>query len=252
MPTVQLKGQRMFYEVLGSGPPLLLMHGWMQIGADLLRLAEGLAVTYRVYLPDLPGYGRSTPPDRTFPPDFYQRDAARMTAFLDALGLSNVHVMGFSDGGEVALLMPILRPDLCRSVIAWGAVGWFRPDLCEVARQRSLPPTWINDGWRARHPGQRVDDWPHQWVEAFCAIIAAGGEISRGRAAEIRCPLMLLLGDQDALNPVADGRRFVEEASKTPGVARVFEVFKYAGHALHDEQPERFLAMVRNFLKQNE
>jgi pimeloyl-ACP methyl ester carboxylesterase len=249
MPAAQVSGQTIFYETLGHGQPLLLMHGWMQIGQDLIRLAEGLAIQYRVVLPDLPGYGRSVPPYRSFPTDFYHRDARLMCGFLDALGLSNVHIVGFSDGGEMALLMPIQRPDLCRSVIAWGAVGAFDTALCDHVR-RGLPPTWITDAHRAKHPGQDVDQWPYQWADAFCAIVAAGGAVSLSRAAEIKCPLLLMLGDQDRLNPIADGQRFIEAASRDGSAVRIFEVFKWAGHALQDEQPERFLTRVRNFLQE--
>src|SRR5260221_10578201 len=99
MPSITVNGQTMFYDMLGQGEPLILMHGYMQVGRDLMRLAQALATEYRVILPDLPGYGRSVPPFRTFPVDFYQRDAVLMGAFLDALKLPRVHVMGFSDGG---------------------------------------------------------------------------------------------------------------------------------------------------------
>ena len=173
-----------------------------------------------------------------------------MASFLDALGLRNVHIMGFSDGGEVALLLPIQRPDLCRTVIAWGAVGAFSPDLCEVSRSK-LPPTWITDALRAQHPGQNVDRWPYQWVDAFCGLIAAGGDVSLSRAHEIHCPLMMMLGDGDLLNPITAGRHYISAATQPDGPPRVLEIFKYSGHFIHDEQPERFLAIVRDFLRKH-
>jgi valacyclovir hydrolase len=248
MPSVYVQGQKIFYETFGQGQPVLLMHGWMRVGRDLLSIAKNLADSYQVILPDLPGYGRSVPPYRTYPPDFYQRDAGLMAGFLDKLSLSKVHIMGFSDGGEVALLMPILRPDLCRSVTAWGAVGGFGAEMCDHAKEHVLPTRVTND-LRARHPGQNVDAWPAQWTDAFCALIAAGGDVSLSRADQIRCPLLLMLGDQDTLNPVADGRRFITAASRADGIARVFEVFAGTGHSIHEQQPDRFLKTVRSFLQ---
>ncbi len=246
MPGIHVDGQKLFYETFGQGQPVLLMHGWMQVGRDLIAIANGLSDRFTVILPDLPGYGRSIPPYRAFPADFYQRDARLMTGFLDAIQLSTVHIMGFSDGGEVALLMATLRPDLCRSVMSWGAVGAFDTDLCESAR-RGLPPTWLNDSWRARHPGQNVDAWPQQWVDAFCAIIDAGGDVSLSRAGQIRCPLLLMLGENDKLNPTAAGQRFVQAAGLADSAPQ-FEVFAGTGHSIHEEQPDRFLKTVRNFL----
>jgi valacyclovir hydrolase len=250
MPSVYVNGQKIFYETYGEGQPLLLMHGWMQVGHDLLAIADHLADAYRIILPDMPGYGRSVPPYRAFPPDFYQRDTTLMTGFLDTLQLSNVHIVGHSDGGEVALLMPILRPDLCRSVSAWGSVGGFDQELCDHVRESMLPMR-IKDNQRARHPGQNVDAWPAQWVEAFCAIIAAGGDVSLSRADQIRCPLLLMLGDQDSLNPVAAGKRFIAAASRTGsnGTPGQLEVFVGAGHPIHDQQPGQFLKTLRSFLQ---
>src|SRR6266849_6396880 len=93
MPSVYVQGQKIFYETFAEGQPVLLMHGWMRVGRDLLSIANNLADSYQVILPDLPGYGRSVPPYRTYPADFYQRDAGLMAGFLDKLSLSNVHIM---------------------------------------------------------------------------------------------------------------------------------------------------------------
>jgi valacyclovir hydrolase len=246
MTIIDVDGQSIYYERIGSGDPLLLMHGWIQVGRDLESLAAQLASRYQVIVVDMPGYGQSVPPLRSYPADFYQRDAAIMVKFLDKLGLTNVHIMGFSDGGEVALLLPILRPDLCRSVTAWGAIGAFDPDACERCRQ-NLPPTWITDKLRADHPGQDVDQWPYQWVEAFCALIAAGGDISLSRAALIRCPLLLLLGENDSLNPPPAGQRYLHAAGST---AKILKIFAGASHAIHEQQPELFLQTVFTFLNE--
>lgn len=252
MPILQLPDQAIYYEILGpaNGAPVLLMHGWLNIGRDLLALANSLtAAGYRVILPDLPGYGRSVPPERTYPPDFYQRDALCLGRFLDALGLRGVHVLGFSDGGEVALLFAILRPDLCRSVTAWGAIGFYGPELGAYVREQ-MPRATITASHRARHPGQPVEQWQEAWIAAFSAIVAAGGDLSLGRAAEIACPLLLMIGEHDTLNPVSSVWQFVQAAT-TPGCPpRRFKVFSGAGHPIHEQRPDQFVATVLEFLKQ--
>lgn len=245
MPTLQLKNQTLYYQTVGAGDPLLLMHGWTMIGDEMLPLANVLAgYGLQVIVPDLPGYGKSVPPYRTFPPDFYQRDAAQMVAFLDALGLKQVHIMGFSDGGETALLLPILRPDLCRTVIAWGAIGAFPAELCEQQR-RGLPHTWITNAHRAQHPGQNMDVWPEQWVKAFCAIIEQNdGDVSMSKAHTIVCPTLIMLGDQDRLNPIAYGEKFVSRLRDGLGT---LEVFPNVGHAIHTERPLEFVGAITRF-----
>lgn len=249
MPTIQVQDHTIYYETLGEGTPLLLMHGWTQTGDDMHGLAEHLP-GYQIYIPDLPGYGRSVPPTRTYPVDFYHRDTLIMAGFLGALGLSDMHIMGFSDGGEVALMLGVLRPDLCRTVVAWGAIGLFTADACEQAR-RGLPPTWITDELRAQHPGQDVDQWPYQWVEAFCRMIEAGGDLTFSRAQEIACPLLLMLGENDYLNPIETGRKYVERAKKG-NFPRVFKVFPNIGHAIHEQAPEAFPNITLDFLRRAE
>jgi valacyclovir hydrolase len=246
MPSTYVNGQRLYYEKMGHGTPLLLMHGRAQVGQDLIWLATALATDYQVYLLDMPGYGRSIPPYRTYPDDFYNRDAALVDGLLDALKLPPVHVMGYSDGGEVALLLATTRP--CRSVIAWGAVGKFDESLCEQVQKSPLESAETLQAIQIKHPGQDVAKWLPEWRKAFCAMIAAGGDVSLHNAHLIRCPLMLMLGENDELNPVDDGRRFVDAACMTKQC--VFQVFQDVGHGIHKEQPDMFLAIVQNFLRQ--
>ncbi|SRR5258706_1130734 len=244
----------MFYETLGQGSPLLLLHGWMQIGRDLLLLAQALASEYRVILPDLPGYGRSVPSHRTFPTNFYERDADIMCEFVDALELKNLDVLGYSDGGEVALLMGVTRPELFRSIVTWGAVGYLSPDLCDYA-QNVMAVLPIGGAERKLHPGQDVAKWPRQWTESFCAMIAAGGDISLSRAAQMQASLLLMVGDQDTLNSADAGRSFVEAAETAhhnmpnPKPSRMFRVFAQTGHAIHEERPTQFIETAREFLR---
>ncbi|CAG1014697.1 MAG: alpha/beta hydrolase [Anaerolinea sp.] len=246
MPIIQVGTYTIYYECVGEGIPLLLMHGWTDIGCDLLPVAQALS-GYRCILPDLPGYGRSVPPFRTFPPDFYRRDTRVMSAFVDALNLSSIHVAGFSDGGEVALMMGVMRPDLCRSVIAWGAIGSFGLEAAERAR-RSKMPSWFDSRLEEKHPGQNVYQWHRAWVEGFAAMVESGGDLSLSRAAEITCPLLLLLGEKDALNPPSAGRLYIRHAARE-GVIRQFQEIKEAGHPIHTDQPDAFVRSVRSFLK---
>ncbi|MFN7211248.1 MAG: alpha/beta fold hydrolase, partial [Aggregatilineales bacterium] len=86
MPVIDINGQTIYYELIGEGTPALILHGWVEVGRDHLPLAERLAAAgYGVILPDIVGYGRSVPPKRTYPNDFYRRDAAVMGEFLAAL-----------------------------------------------------------------------------------------------------------------------------------------------------------------------
>lgn len=248
MPTLQIEQQKLFYNIYGAGDPLLLLHGWMQTGHELLPLARALSEHFTVILPDLPGYGKSVPPFRSFPANFYERDARSMATFLKALKVHPAHILGYSDGGEVALLLGVLYPDRCRSVVAWGATGFFTPDLCAYA-QTHIAPMQVSAEQRALHPRQNVAAWPGQWANAFCQMIAAGGDLSLSKVGALRSPVLLMLGDQDRLNPVEAGRQFIDSArEQQPELLHRFRVFAQTGHAIDVERPVQFLETVLGFL----
>lgn len=226
-------------------PPIIVIHGLLgtarrQLGAVMDWLsAEG----YRVIGLTLRGYGESTPKPRDFPYDFYHRDARDVLAFLDVLHIPRAHVLGYSDGGEVALVAATQAPTRFCSVVAIGAVGNFGPELRPVF-QRTYPGTWITEEEKAEHGIPDADAFAAAWVRATTRMIDMGGDISLGAAHHIVCPLLIVLGRQDALNPEHYGQRFVARTAR--GRVAMFD----CGHAVHDEQFEAFKGVVGDFLRQ--
>jgi len=244
MPKIQVDKSTLYYEALGpaEGELILLMHGFTETGRALLVVANELTgAGYRVLLPDMPGYGRSTPPSRSFPERFYDRDAELMGQFLAAVGIERAHIMGFSDGGETALLTAIRFPERCRSVTALGAIGSIPPEVSDYAR-RVMPGMAIQPSWRKLHPGQTVEQWPAQWLAGF---LSYGDDVSLSRAGEIRCPALLMVGEHDGLNPLSAAQRYLDAI---PGSHKQIGYFPGAGHAIHDDQPGPFMATVLSFL----
>lgn len=246
MPFVTLSdGLRLHYEDEGDGPVLLLIHGWLETPRDdLWPLVTWLAESYRVLAPTRRGYGQSRPPQRDYPDDFYHRDAADALAFLDALAIDRAHVVGFSDGGETALIAGGLQPDRFASVTAWGAVGYFGPEMRPHA-QRSAPATFlINDpALMARHGITDAKAYVAGWIRAVVRMIDRGGDVSLSLAPHISAPLLIMLGENDRLNPVAYGQRFVDTAPNGQLVT-----FADTGHDIHVQQPEAFRQVLGEFL----
>uniref|UniRef100_H3D449 Biphenyl hydrolase like n=1 Tax=Tetraodon nigroviridis TaxID=99883 RepID=H3D449_TETNG len=67
------------------------------------------------------GYGRSRPPDRDFPPGFFERDAKDAVDLMEALGFARFSLLGWSDGGITALIAAAKNPDKIRKMVVWGA-----------------------------------------------------------------------------------------------------------------------------------
>ena len=243
---------RLSYLDLGpaDGRPLLFIHGFTGTAlGDLGDLIAEFAAGYRVIAPDLRGFGASRPPNRDFPPHFYERDAADLAALLDQLALGPVTVLGFSDGAEAAVLLAAARPDLVRGVVAWGVSGVISPEeLASV--ERWLPVSaWgpERETWKRqiieRHGAEQLTSMIEGWVEAARAISARGGNICYEQAARIECPVLLLNGDGEVGNTPRDVRRLAE---RIPGARLVFVAD--SGHAIHRDQPADLLSHIRDFL----
>src|SRR4051794_24357744 len=110
---------RIYYEESGSGGPVLLLPGGAGSIAELSPLREALAGSYRVIAADLPGSGQSEPMPRSYTAGYYEEDARSFSALLQHLATGPAHLVGFSDGGEVALLMAVTTPGVARSVATW-------------------------------------------------------------------------------------------------------------------------------------
>lgn len=101
-------------------PAILLLHGSPGSGRQLRRLAERLAPTHRVIVPDLPGFGRST---RSVPSYSIRAHGAYVRQLLDRLGVTRAHVVGFSMGGGVALSLVGDDPQRVASLTMLSAIG---------------------------------------------------------------------------------------------------------------------------------
>jgi 4,5:9,10-diseco-3-hydroxy-5,9,17-trioxoandrosta-1(10),2-diene-4-oate hydrolase len=125
-------GKKIFVAQTGDGPPVLLLHGGGPGAsgvANYSRNIEALAQHYRVIVPDLPGYGRSTKGVDGADPFGYLADGIR--GLLDALGLDRAHLVGNSYGGACALRLALDTPDRVDRMVLMGPGG--------VGTTRALP-----------------------------------------------------------------------------------------------------------------
>jgi pimeloyl-ACP methyl ester carboxylesterase len=247
MPNVQIDDQSsLYYEILGNGAPVLLIHGFMGTGGtEFPDLAPALARDYRVILPDLRGYGQSTPKPRPYGVDFYRQDGEDLAALIRHLELESVAVLGYSDGGETAFWLPILTPDRVRAVITWGATGHFDESIrAAVLSHLSMP--WRSPSIDALHGAEHIPQMAQRWVHAMTGMIDRGGDVTMSRASEIQCPTLVVLGENDDLNPVVRGRAMADAIPNGK-----FSEYKKTGHSVHRERPKEFLRQVRRFLKKH-
>jgi valacyclovir hydrolase len=238
MASFEHEGSRVYYEDAGgTGEPLLLLPGWGGSIEEFAGLREGLS-NYRVIAADLPGCGKSGPQPREYTPSYYADDATSFLALLKSIDASPAHLIGFSDGGECALLMAATAPVSIRSVVTWGSGGTLAniPEMADamVSIIDSPPPPMkeFAEYLKMAYGEDNARAMTRSFGTNLRTMIEAGGDISRSRAANIACPALLITGEHDMFAPPP----LVSEMAAAVARGEFIEA-KGASHPIHHEQP---------------
>jgi pimeloyl-ACP methyl ester carboxylesterase len=236
--TVAVAGHRVHYEAAGpaDGPAVVLVHGLGGRAEDWLELAPYLVrAGYRVYMPDLPGYGRSEQPADF---SYSVRDEADVVAgFMDALGLKRADLGGLSMGGGIAQHVAFKHPELVRRLILFDSVGIFETPKWDV---RLFTPQSAEELDRLdalllpvppKIPGFVVRDIlriskRNEWVvHRALATMLTGQDATDKLLPRLQMPVLIVWGAEDRIVPLSQGEtmhRLVPQSQ--------MEVFPGCGH----------------------
>jgi valacyclovir hydrolase len=241
---------RIYYEESGAGEPVLLLPGFSDRIEGHSTLRRALVPNNRVIAADLPGSGRSGPQPREYTASYLADDARSFAALMRSLGTGPTHLLGFSDGGEVALLMAEQSPDLVRSVLAWGACGTIsdpdgqlRATMSGVIDHPIPPMQGYRDYLVTTYGEANARATTQNLVKAMDAIVAAGGDLSAEKAGDIACPVLLIAGEYDMFVP----RALLDKIASRLRHGETI-VVEGAGHDVHNARPEWFTRTVLDWL----
>ncbi|MBV9951619.1 MAG: alpha/beta fold hydrolase [Acidimicrobiia bacterium] len=241
MPYAPLDGLDLYYEVHGTGRPLVLLHGGvMTIDLTFGALLEPLAASRQVIAVELEGHGHTALTDRATTVELLAGD---VLALLDHLGVAEADVFGFSLGGMVACAMAIVAPARLGKVVIASADPHRPPGRESVPLPEDRMPT-ADDFARMRASYEAVAPDPARF-EASAEKTSTMVHTMPGWNDELRSlttPVLLIFGDRDFW-PLADVLELVDllpdaQLAVLPG-------------ALHVDVPQRtdaLLAMVPAFL----
>jgi pimeloyl-ACP methyl ester carboxylesterase len=197
----EVNGLNMYYEIHGTGRPLVLLHGaYMTIDA-MGEVAPALAETRQVIAVELQGHGRTADIDR---PLTYEQMADDIAALLRHLVIEKADIFGYSMGGGVAFQVAIRHPEVVRRLVIASASytsGGMHPELLEMIP--TLTPeifagSPIEEAYLRTAPNP--DDFPTlvaKMKQLDMEPFAWPPEDIRGIAA----PTLLIIGDSDAIRP---------------------------------------------------
>ncbi|MBM4384675.1 MAG: alpha/beta hydrolase [Deltaproteobacteria bacterium] len=251
-------GERIYYEVSGDGPPLVLTHGAGGNHAVWFQQVPHFAESRRVVLWDQRGFGRSTARGG---PNSPARATADLGALLDHLGIARADVVGQSMGGWAVLGLALAQPARVRSLVLADTPGGI--DTPE------LRASWANVGRGAgfatnelgRHPAVAPDFFdrrPERAVlyqqlggfgdpklaDVLPSLVAARHDAAA--LAKLACPVLLLVGEVDALfspSLIAASAKQLPPACR----ARVVTIPR-AGHSPYFEESDAWNRAVGEFL----
>ena len=130
MPKIQVNGIELFYDVQGTGEPLLLIAGFMCDHIYWSLLMPSLVKQYQVIRLDNRGIGQSSAPNS---PYNMKQMASDTAGLLDHLGINKVHVAGHSMGGQIAQELVLAHPEKVRGLMLLSS--WAKGD----GRFNSMP-----------------------------------------------------------------------------------------------------------------
>lgn len=259
MYTADVNGITIAYEVMGDGPPLLLLTGLGGVGKSWGGHRERFGRNFLTIVPDHRGTGGST---RAADGYTIAEHAQDMAELLDTVGCDAAHIVGSSTGGAMALVMALDHPEFVRSltlVSSWaGPDAYFRRQF--ALRKRVLELEGMDryletsamflfgPSFTSAHD-ERVSDWidkasaggadPGIMAKRIDMIV---GHDVRDRLGDISVPTHVLVGDEDVCTPP----HLSEELARAiPDSALTV---MSGGHLIYDEHPDAFFEAVTAFL----
>lgn len=239
----------------GNKPPLILLHGLMTNGVCWTGLTHALEKEYEVIMPDARGHGKSSVPDYGYR---YEDHANDVAGLINALRLPPPVLLGHSMGGMTAAVVASRKPNLLRGLILAD------PTFLSTKVQREVRDSDIADQHRkilnmsldevmaearARHPNRSAESLELfararlQTSMAAFDVLTPPNPDYKQLVSKIDIPSLLIFGDSGVVSSVV-----ADELRHLNPILQV-EQIREAGHGLHLDQPERFAAVVKTFLR---
>ncbi len=267
MGRLRTRGVWLHVETAGSGPPLVLLHGFTGSGATWAVQIPAFAARYSTVAIDLLGHGRS---DAPADPERYRIEQAAedILGVLDHLAVARAAVLGYSMGGRLALFLTTAAPERLRALILESA----SPGLGDAAARKArmiqdaalaesieqegvavfvdrwerhpmfAGQTGLSEADRAAQRAQRLAQSPRGLANSLRGMGQGAQPPLADRLPSVSAPTLLIAGARDAAY-CAVAR---EMHGQIPN-ARL-AIVENAGHTVHLEQPEAFQRAVLEFL----
>ena len=249
---LQIDDLNIAYTDTGSGPPILLLHGWGSSKEVFGQIISSLSNRYRLIAPDFPGCGASDTMKTPWNVDDY---SSFVLKFLKALDLSDPILIGHSNGGRVSMNLAakgLLSPPKIVLLDAAGLIPKkslkqkFRAKSFKAVKRVLTLPVIRNhsegllEKARSHYGSADYNAAPEVLRHTLVSLVNSD---LRELLPNIACPTLLIWGENDTDTPLADAK-IIESKIPDAGLC----VIKGAGHFSFLENPYQTAAILNSFL----
>jgi pimeloyl-ACP methyl ester carboxylesterase len=237
---VQTKDAKIYYEVYGKGQPIVLLHGGL-FGStvEFADFIDHLKQNYQIIAISTRGHGKSELGTELMTLEQRANDAL---AVIKEVTKDSVIVLGFSDGGYSAYKLGAMYPELVKKMIVIGA-GELKPGDREfnftADMAKKMDPIFIGQQLKLMPEPDRLDAMFKGVCDCYNKLT-----VSKELLSKIKCPVLVMAGDQDGGNPVervVSAARFINNSQ--------ISIIPNTGHGCHNENFAAAWASILPFLK---
>ena len=223
-----------YYIEQGKGFPLILLHGNGEDCSYFLHQMEPFAQHFRVLAIDTRGHGKTPRGERPFT---IRQFADDLLAFMDQHAIEKAHILGFSDGGNIAMVFALAHPERVERLILNGA----NLDASGVKRKIQIP---IEIGYRIARLFAGMSPKAKRNAEML-GLMVNDPNVKPEELARMQCPTLVVAGDKDMIKD--QHTRLI--ATSIPGAA--LSIIP-GSHFIANQRPEAFNEVVLRFLLSRE
>jgi pimeloyl-ACP methyl ester carboxylesterase len=249
-----VNGLKMYYEIHGSGDPVVLLHGsFMTITNNWSAWVPELSKTRKVIAIEMQGHGRTADIKREMS---YENFADDVAALLDHLKIKQADVLGYSMGGGVAMQVAIRHPDKVRKVVSVSAVfrydGWVKEalDMFPQLTAETFKGSPIEAEYKKLSPAP--DEFPN-FVKRVIAMDLKPYDFGAGKLKATKAPMFFVHGDADGvrLDHISEMFRLKGDeifGDMRPRSASRLAILPNTTHITLMEKGNTIIPMVNDFL----
>jgi pimeloyl-ACP methyl ester carboxylesterase len=253
MPIIEINNASIYYQAYGHDQPnhvpIVLIHGsTVDSHTDWDSIAPELAGRYKVFAPDCRGHGRSNNPHMSYS---FKELADDVAAFVRAMGYERAHIIGHSNGGNVALVTLMEHPEVVQTCIPQAANAYItrylinrEPVYFDAVRIEREEPDWMNQ-MITLHAATNGREYWRELVWLSMKETMSEPNYSPAELGRVTHPVLVIMGADDKANAADEHAQYI--ANNIPNAE--LWIPEKTGHNVHHERREEWIAKVLDFLE---